>query len=472
MTLRATSLAALLALPGRAAASTSTDGDASDQCAGEYADFLSALSPANAEFEKSPAANYSYCVRTTATYEHVYYGKGGKLRKRYIRTTLHGTAFAYRQKEGEYWLATNDHVANLPEVTDEDHEVDGVPIGARKVKETLKIVKDENDDYEPGHVPLSRAVTDVPFDLALLKTRTPLTVMPYRFGRSSALRTGNVVLIRGFPLGVFPASNTGKVINPAQVDVEKGWQHRDFVIDAPLNQGSSGSPVFAINCKTKELELVGVFHANYKRAQGLSVVIDIDQLKEMLETGKAPKRDPLTLARIGSDPLERGDARERLKAQGGVTLFPFADRTVRASLVSPSGIRFALLDDGFPLEDREDLVVAFDDEHDELATLRLPWRPDAVLLARLEEEPRDQLLRLGDGMWRQLGSVLRYRELRQRADAGGEVATLAAAAREKLRSSVGEQRELLQAADYALDGIALPPVRAGDPPPTVRMPNN
>ena len=74
----------------------------------------------------------------------------------------------------------------------------------------------------------------------------------------------------GFPLGEFQATNVGKVISAYDHDEQGEWDHDDFVIDALLTSGGSGSPVLAVSCKTGEFELVGIFHARYnggERAQ-------------------------------------------------------------------------------------------------------------------------------------------------------------------------------------------------------------
>src|SRR5947209_7247264 len=118
-------------------------------CNGDYADALPA-EKANAILDASKEA-FVFAVRNIATYEHVYYGRDGKLRRAYLRSVVHGTAFAYRVVNGETQLVTNEHVASQPEVTDEEHAVEGVPTGSKKVREQLKVVRDESDDYEPGH---------------------------------------------------------------------------------------------------------------------------------------------------------------------------------------------------------------------------------------------------------------------------------------------------------------------------------
>src|SRR5467141_4676118 len=114
-------------------------------CSGDYADSLPAEKAASIlDAVKQP---FVFAIRNTATYEHVYYGRDGKLRRAYLRSVVHGTAFAYRIVNGETQLVTNEHVAGQPDVTDDEHAVEGVPTGSKKVREQLKIVRDETDDY-------------------------------------------------------------------------------------------------------------------------------------------------------------------------------------------------------------------------------------------------------------------------------------------------------------------------------------
>src|SRR5205823_3163653 len=100
------------------------------------------------------------------------------------------------------------------------------------------------------HVALVKLMADPQADIAVLKAKKQLPLMSWRIGRSASLRPGNLVYVRGFPLGAFAALNTGKVLNPMTVDSEKGWNHTDFVVDALLSSGNSGSPVFAVTCRT------------------------------------------------------------------------------------------------------------------------------------------------------------------------------------------------------------------------------
>ena len=127
-------------------------------CSGEYADDLASLSPKAREFDQQQRP-YTYCIRSTAVYECPSYAPDGSLRRTRRKVAAHGTAFGYRQQGGETFLVTNDHVAEWPAVTSEEHPVDDVPAGCKRVSDALKIVENESDAYERDDVPLARVVT-------------------------------------------------------------------------------------------------------------------------------------------------------------------------------------------------------------------------------------------------------------------------------------------------------------------------
>ncbi|BDG09451.1 S1 family peptidase [Anaeromyxobacter paludicola] len=441
MHVRASLLVALVpavALAGGVEGRTRSQGPV---CSGDYADFHSALRQEIRTFEASAEASYTYLVRTTAIYEHVYYGKGGKLRRAYLRHVRHGTAFAYKAAGGEWYLATNAHVAAAPEVTGPGSEVEGVPAGARKVRESVRIVQSESDDDEPGQIPLVRAAVDPALDMAVLKSRRPLRILPYRIGRSAALKVGNAVQVRGYPLAAFAASNTGRVTAVGQADHERAWSHDDFTVDALLNNGNSGSPVFAISCKSGELELVGVYHAGYVGAQAMNVVVSIDQLRPLLdrlEVGRGA-------AALADGALDRPRVLEALRASGGAAELPYADRMVRAEAAGDS-VRFGLLGAGFPLSTR----VAFELESPAGAgelQLRAGKGEPAAYGSALSPELGQELGELADSLWRQLDAVLQYRAAER-----ARSFSLASAIGERVRARREEQREQLQAVDFASDG--------------------
>ena len=422
----------------------------SPTCIGEYADFLSDLLPANAAFEKGPDSNYSYCLRTVATYEHVYYGRSGKLKRTYLKAESHGTGFAYKMKDGDYYVATNEHVAEYPEVTDDDHAVDGVPAGSRKVREVVKIVANESDDYEPGQVQLTKVLADSGLDIAIFKTHHPLKMMPYRMGKSAGLRAGNVLLARGYPLGVFPASNTGKVINPYQEDDDARWHHVDFVSDALLNSGNSGSPVFAVSCRTGELELVGVYHAHYTGGTGLGLVIGIDQLRDVLETMKLPTADVVAAQASLQDDRNHGEA---ALEKSSPLYFPFADEVVRVDRETDGAVRFVLFRD-FPLT--EDVYLALTDREGKVS-LEMPSRVSRpVPFAALDPQFRDPMERLTDMLWHSLRSVSDFRLLDAKSAGSAEATHQLTDMKTRLTTHTSEQKDILSTVSFEADDAAWP----------------
>jgi hypothetical protein len=392
-------------------------------CTGRYADTLAAMTAISRERESRPSADWVYCLRATATYEHVQYRRGGKLVHEYVTKVRHGTAFAIRQRGGEWLVATNQHVVAFPEVTGDGQDLEGVPPGSRRVRIELRIVANEADPESPGQPVLRPVIVDEALDIAVLASREPLRTMPYRLGRSADLRVGNAVLARGYPLGAFPAANAGRVIGLGQRDVERGWDHEDFAVDALLNLGSSGSPVLAVSCDTGEPEIVGVYHAGYRNAQGLNVVIAMDQLRGVLEELKAPVR-PVSVAEPDPDPAEARAALDQ-----GPVLFPFGGRAVRAERLGEA-VRFSVLDLAFPLSNRVELSIL---------------DRGAPAAGRAAE--------LRGALWAQLVLVLRYRV----AEGAAEVRR-APGARERLFTRIqrGEedQQQLLAALRVGADGFS------------------
>jgi serine protease Do len=335
-------LAATLALAPLAGAPRPPD------CPSRYADALAAMKP-SARAREARAAGWVFCLRATAVYESVSYGRGGKLRRQYHRKVRHGTGFAFRQDGARWLVVTNVHVFDFPDVTGDGNDLEGIPPGARKVRDEIRIVSSEAEPDSPGQTMLSVVVADPALDVAVLASPRPLPLIPYAFGRSADLHVGNAVLARGYPLGAFAALNAGTVIAAGQRDRDRGWDHEDFAVDALLNLGSSGSPVLAVSCATGEPELVGVYHAGYRGAQGLNVVIAVDGLRGLLDDLRAPRR-PVPAAEPPADP------RALAAALREPVTFQFGGRFIRAER-SGDALRFALLDPAWPLSAREDTVL-------------------------------------------------------------------------------------------------------------------
>ena len=324
-------------------------------CPGQYADDFSSLSAAARDFDHRPEATFSYCTRNTAVYECLSYASDGAVRRDRRKVVAHGTAFAYRKQAGETLLLTNEHVAAWPAVTDGEHEVHGVPGGCKRVSDTLSLVDDENDRYGKDDIPLTRVVTDPQLDVAVVKARAALQVMPWKVGRSAGIRERNLVEVRGFPLGAFRATNIGKVISAHDHDDYRDWDHDDFVVDALLSKGNSGSPVLAISCATGEYELVGIYHAGYSEGTALNVVVGIDQIRDVMSTLKRATRDRQESA-VPLDGAARALVTREL-ARGGDAFFPVGAQVGLARQADGGVLLLALFSKDFPATGEPGLVV-------------------------------------------------------------------------------------------------------------------
>lgn len=320
-----------------------------------YADDLSALSSQARDFDRRPEAVFSYCARNTAVYECLSYGQDGAVRKERKKVVLHGTAFAYKRQGQDTYLLTNDHVAVWPSVTDPQHVVSGVPSGCKRVSETLALVDDEHDTYDRDDVSLTRVVSDPGLDVAVLKTRADLHVLPWKIGHSAYLRERNVVEVRGFPLGAFRATNVGKVVSARDHDDYGDWNHDDFVVDALLSSGNSGSPVLAVSSATGEYELVGVFHAGYTEGSALNVVVGIDQIRDLMTTLKKTLRDHKEEA-VSLDQTNRASLLEALGI-GKEMFFPFGTLVGVVRGLPGDALLFAVFQKDFPFSSEPSFVA-------------------------------------------------------------------------------------------------------------------
>ncbi len=442
------------------AAEPGTSFRAAPYCSGDYADDFTALAPYVQEFERQPQGHSSsYCIRNTATYECLSYGSEGSLRRVRRKAVLHGTAFGYRVQGGETLLLTNQHVAEWPAVTDEEHTVEDVPIGCKRVADSLKIVDNEADSYERDDIPLTRVVTDIQLDVAVLKARVPLQILPWKIGRSAALREHNVVDIRGFPLGAFRAANIGKVVSAYDHDEDRDWDHDDFVVDALLSPGNSGSPVLALSCKTGEYELVGIYHANYTGGAALNVVVGIDQVRDLMTT----------LRRV---PHPRGDglgapvAKDRMPLIKDLRVlyepfFPLGGLAAQVRARQDGALVFELLSREFPLKAYplvvlEDLPSPRPDAFGELGRLWFggPQGLKAYARSDLESDVQAQVQRVLDALRRNAVSTFAYRTATRGALNSREKYESVTRLERSLKKSTLNQRELVQLAIELADRLS------------------
>ena len=390
-------------------------------CNGAYADDFAALSVTAREAEQKPQSqSWVYAIRTSATYECLSYAGDGNVRRVRRKALAHGTGFGYRQQNGETLILTNQHVAEWPAVTDDEHKVEDVPPGCKRISDALKIVESERDTYDRDDIPLQRVVVDKSMDMAVLKAHALLPILPWKVGRSADLKERNVVDVRGFPLGAFKATNVGKVVSTFDHDDEKDWDHVDFVVDAQLSPGNSGSPVLAVSCRTGEFELVGVYHAGYAGNTPLNVVVAIDQVRDLMTTlKKSPHRD-----RGEVSALDR-KARTKLLAglEGAIDpFFPFDGVVAVARPRSDGALVFEVMSQGFPVRSTpavvlEDLPEGAAETYGELGRVWIGGRFGLKAYPRgaLDADAEALLERVLDGLRANAGLALELRNAQGQA---------------------------------------------------------
>ena len=427
-------------------------------CSGAYADDFAALSAAAREAEQKPQSqSWVYAIRTSAVYECLSYAGDGNVRRVRRKALAHGTGFGYRQQNGETFILTNHHVAEWPPVTDDEHKVDDVPPGCKRVSDALRIVESERDSYDRDDIPLQRVVTDKSMDMAVLKAHALLPILPWKVGRSSDLKERNVVDVRGFPLGAFKATNVGKVVSTYDHDDEKDWDHVDFVVDAQLSPGNSGSPVLAVSCRTGEFELVGVYHAGYTRGSALNAVIGIDQIRGLITTLKpTPRRDLNAQLDVS--------ARARMSAAAQNTLepfFPLGSLTASVRTRNDGVFFFELFNRSFPMRTfpiavLEDVPTLNDDEFGALGRIWFGGRQGLKEydLSDLDVATRPQLVKLLDGLRRGGLAAFALREADQDANQSRERFERTERLEKALRRTSTGQKDIVQVISDLSDRLA------------------
>ena len=117
-------------------------------------------------------------------------------------------------------------------------------------------------------------------DIALIKIDAPRDLMALDFGDSDRARVGEWVLAIGNPFGLGGTATAG-IISARGRDIRSG-PYDDFLqIDAPINSGNSGGPVF-----NTDGEVIGVNTAIYSPnggSIGIGFAIPANQARAILE---------------------------------------------------------------------------------------------------------------------------------------------------------------------------------------------
>ncbi len=192
---------------------------------------------------------------------------------------LHGTGVVVdsvtESGHTEYIILTNDHVAN-PSLYFDVHSrflTASKEIAASRpkdVEEASYIVDSSNDDDPSDDVALRVIARNPAGDAALLETvHTPRALAVFR-GRigypANGIAPGALVITSGFPYGDRLNTAFGRLLD-LHYQHELGIPHVDYSVDAPLEPGQSGSPVFLVT-KTERngqeqasFSLIGLMHA-------------------------------------------------------------------------------------------------------------------------------------------------------------------------------------------------------------------
>jgi serine protease Do len=206
----------------------------------------------------------------------------------------------------------------------------------------------------------------------------------------------------------------GKVVSAYDHDDERDWDHDDFVIDALLSPGNSGSPVLAVSCRTGEYELVGIYHAGYTGGSALNVVVGIDQVRDLMTT---LKRSP----RGHAENMQAPEARDRTRLMQDSWFFvePFFPFGPLAAAVRPradGALIFEVLSREFPLKSHpiavlEDLPGQRPEAFGELGRLWFggPQGLKPYFRAELESDVQGQLARVLDALRRDAVATFSYR---------------------------------------------------------------
>jgi serine protease Do len=402
---------ALMATPEGDSPDAQERSRAQPACISTYADDLSLVS-IDAR-RRDEAGRYAFALRSRATYQCPYFDRDGNLRRKRENVVQHGTAFAYRRDGNITYLVTNEHVTDWPQVTTPEDRVEGIALGCKRISDRMSLVDNEADEFEADDIEVQRVLSDAELDVALVKTPVRLSLLPFRLGTSAAIRAGNAVEIRGFPLGAFSALSTGKVTNARQRDEEEGWSHTDIVVDAQLSRGQSGSPVLAVSCATRELELVGLYHAGYKEGSSINVAVGVDELREILTTLKPRKK---LAGQSGPGATERTHVEAALSNPAAVPYFPFGTLTIGVRRGAGGSLLYDVFGKRFPLTDRRLLVLEDQAQPGTFGLIERGWlgAPKGMCelrLTKLDDGDRMLLLRTSSALRDQLVRSVKLREL-------------------------------------------------------------
>jgi len=237
-----------------------------------------------------------YCIRTKTTYKNLLDEKMEP-----VEYNQHGTGFVFAEKEGWYYIITNQHVVDGDNNIVDENDIDDVHdmFAAlfnlyEKSGEKTTIVDYRGDKKADDDIELEEVVKSVELDVAILRTKKKLHVAKgYEIGDPSGLKYGDTIYTFGFPFGSVKAMTKGIISNPGD-NLPNAAENENKIIDTTYWAGNSGSPYFVM--KDNRLYWVGIsgrcFINHTGDCAGLAIGTDITKFQDMMDKalGKGGKK--------------------------------------------------------------------------------------------------------------------------------------------------------------------------------------
>ena len=218
--------------------------------------------------------------------------------------------------------------------------------------------------------------TDQKTDLALLQVDADGTLPYVRFGDSDATRVGDWVIAIGNPFGLGNTATTG-IVSARGRDIRSGPFDDFLQIDAPINQGNSGGPLFDMNGTVVGVN-TAIFSPNGGNV-GIGFAIPATQAAPVVEALQADGRVDRGWLGVEIQSIDETLAEALgLESTDGALVARVVDDgpADRAGLLAGDVVTSV---DGEPVEDVRDLVhrvAAIDDERTVAMDL---WRDGEAL---------------------------------------------------------------------------------------------
>lgn len=210
---------------------------------------------------------------------------------------------------------------------------------AHVISEADKIAVMVNDYDDPSIVNEYEATvvgSDTPTDLAILKISRKDAFKAAPIGDSSTLKVGQVVCPIGNPLGMAKSMTQGIISGLNREADEGGYELSSIQIDAAVNPGNSGGPLFDMYGN-----VVGIVNKKYvyeSMVENMGFAITIDEAKPIIN-------DLLTYGEVTSRPV-LGITTQQLNAYWATMLDLSIESGLLVTDVNPNAQAYSVLSKG------------------------------------------------------------------------------------------------------------------------------